>query len=111
MLLSSPLVWLHYYVLLLPLSVYVIRPAREPAGAASSEESQISRGVALVLPFVLLLTFSFVIYEIVGQNPRVMCVLIILATLLTLGLAAYSIWRQRRAANRFRTEVTVAARV
>jgi len=97
MLLSSPLVWPHYYLLLLPLSLYVMRPVFESKDASSLRGIGILSVAALVLPFVLFLMFSFLTELIVSNNARSICILFILATVSTLALASYRIWQQRRA--------------
>lgn len=96
MLLSSPLVWPHYYLLLLPLSLYVTRPGFEPEDDSSVRGIR-ARGVAVsVLPFVLLLMFSFLAELIVKNDPRSICIVFTLATVATLALASYRFWQQRR---------------
>jgi len=105
MLLSSPLVWVHYYILLLPLSLYVMRPVFDvpllnAKDVASSAGSLIPRRIAFALPFVLLSMFSFLIELIVVNDLhslKLWCVLIILATASTLALASYYIWQERKA--------------
>lgn len=97
MLLSSPLVWPHYYLLLLPLSLYAIRPVSDGNDAFSLRDIRIRRIAALALPFVLILMFSFIAELIVDNNAQSICILFILATISTLVLASYRIWQQRRA--------------
>jgi hypothetical protein len=95
MLLSSPLVWPHYYVLLLPLSLYLLRPVAERKNP-SSGGIRILSTAALALPFVLLLMFSFLAELMVGNNARSISDLFVLATVSTLALALHRIWQQRR---------------
>lgn len=88
MLLSSPLAWVHYYVLLIPLSLYVIQPA--PDGEASPLSDGI---IAKLLAFVPLLMLS-VLAEYY-MNGIALSVDFNCATVLTLALAMLQIRRQR----------------
>ena len=97
MLLSSPYVWLHYYILLLPLLLYLMRPALETQDAISP--GPIRSIGASVLPFVLLLMFSVPTQMIIGDRPRLLCTLFILATITSLSVASYRIWQQRSAVS------------
>ena len=99
MLLSSTLVWPHYFLLLLPLSLYVMRPVFESKDASSLRGIRIRSVAALVLPFVLLSMLSFLTERIVSDNARTTCILFILATASTLALASYRFWQQRRVFN------------
>lgn len=95
MLLSSPLVWPHHYLLLLPLSLYVLRPVSENKRAFSVADVGIQRMAVLVLPFVLLLMFSYLAEQIVGNDVRILRVLFNVVTVSTLALASYRIWQER----------------
>jgi Glycosyltransferase family 87 len=95
MLLSSPLVWLHYYLLLLPLSLYVIRQATVDGRNIFAGKMRVGRIAALLLPFALLFMFSFLTEIIAGTSARVMCSLVVTATLATLILGSYHIWQGR----------------
>jgi hypothetical protein len=97
MLLSSPLVWLHYYLLLLPLSLYVIQPAGGEKDAPSHGDIQMSSTKTTLLPFVLLSVFSYVTQTIVGNDVRIWCLLIVVATVWILVLASRRIWQERSA--------------
>jgi hypothetical protein len=99
MLLSSPLVWPHYYLLLLPLSLYVMRPVYERKDAPSVRGIRVWSFAALILPFILLLMFSFLTELIVKNDPLSICIVFTLATASTLALASYRFWQQRRVFN------------
>ena len=90
MLLSSPLAWVHYYVLLIPLALYVIQPALE------GEAPLVWNGIATkALAFVPLLMLSvFAQYEL-GGTPRLLSASFNCAAVLTLVLAMLQIRRQR----------------
>lgn len=99
MLLSSPLVWPHYYLLLLPLSLYVMRPVFERKDAPSVRGIRVWSVAALILPFILLLMFSFLTELIVKNDPLSICIVFTLGTASTLALASYRFWQQRRVFN------------
>jgi hypothetical protein len=90
MLLSSPLAWVHYYVLLIPLSLYVIQPA--PDGEAPPLSDGI---VAKFLAFVPLLMLSDLAQYNLSGIPRVLSADFNCAAVLTLVLALLQIRRQR----------------
>ena len=95
MLLSSPLVWLQYYLLLLPLLLYVVS-ANYKIGA--SDPDQVSppwRSALLFLPYLPLFFFSLLFHMVVGTNLRLLCIFVILAIVLTLTLATLRIRRAR----------------
>jgi len=94
MLLSSPLVWAHYYLLLLPLLLYLIRPISVNEDASFFPVTR--RDLALLLPFVPLLMFSFLTERIVSKDARSTCILFISAAILTFALASHRAWRERR---------------
>jgi hypothetical protein len=95
-LLTSPLVWPHYFVLLLPLSLYLMRPNSRMESVRHSKDKGFWSIAEPVLPFVLFAMFSFLAELVVGNNARSICILFSLATLSTLALALYGIWRRRR---------------
>jgi hypothetical protein len=95
MLLSSPLAWLHYYLLLLPLSLYLIRPT--PVGSApASPKVENLRWLA----FVPLLMFSSVIESMMQHSALAESIMVNGATILTSALALAQIWRRRFTTNR-----------
>lgn len=65
MLLSSPLGWVHYYVLLIPLSLYVTQPAAD-GEAPPLSDGIIAKFLALVPPLML---SDLVQYSLSG-SPR-----------------------------------------
>jgi hypothetical protein len=82
MLLSSPLAWVHYYVLLIPLSLYLIQPAPD------REAPPLSHGViAKFLAFVPLLMLSVLVQYNLSGIPWVLSADFNCATVLTLALA------------------------
>ncbi len=88
MLLSSPLAWVHYYVLLIPLSLYVIQPA--PDGEATAfPEGVIAKSLAFV-PLLMLSVLAEYLMNGVALSVDFNC-----ATVLTLALALLQIRRQR----------------
>ncbi len=92
MLLSSPLAWVHYFVLLIPLCLYVIRPERETEGAAPP----LWDGIALkILAFLPLLMLSVFIQYVLSGNPRALSADFNCAAVLTLLLALVHLRRQR----------------
>lgn len=90
MLLSSPLAWVHYYVLLIPLSLFVIQPA--PDGEAPSLPGGI---IAKFLAFVPLLMLSVLVQYNLSGIPWVLSADFNCAAVLTLALALLKIRRQR----------------
>jgi hypothetical protein len=93
MLLSSPLAWVHYFVLLIPLSLYVMQPATNGEGA------QFPGGlVGKVLPFLPLLMLSDLAQFQMSGAPRLLSADFNCATVLTLALALFLIRRQRMSA-------------
>ena len=105
MLLSSPLAWVHYYVLLIPLSLYVIQPAPE------GEASPISNGmIAKCLAFVPLLMLSDLAQYSLSGAPRILSADFNCATVLTLVLALLQIRRQRRSLSAMQAPTTAGAK-
>ena len=97
MLLSSPLAWVHYFVLLIPLSLYVIQSVTD--GEASAFPGGL---LAKFLAFFPLLLLSVLAQYNLGGNPRGLAFAFNLAAILTLALAMLQIRRQRLS-----TEATV----
>jgi glycosyl transferase family 87 len=97
-LLSSPLVWLHYYLLLLPLLLYVARHTPDSQLFSNSKYAWLPHA-GLFLPYVPLLFFSLLFHLLLGNNVKLLCLFIILATVMTTMLAAYKVWRIRRGIN------------
>jgi hypothetical protein len=95
MLLSSPLAWIHYYVLLLPLSLYVISPACSTGFPGFTENEWLSKVIGVVLRYAPLFVFSLLFNALVGDRPKTICIGLITATFVTLALAAHQLWRQR----------------
>ncbi|HET8967397.1 MAG TPA: glycosyltransferase family 87 protein [Candidatus Acidoferrum sp.] len=95
MLLSSPLAWIHYYVLLLPLSLYVISPACSIGFPGFTENGWLSKVVGVALRYAPLFVFSLLFNALVGDRPKTICVGLITATFVTLALSAHQLWRQR----------------
>lgn len=88
MLLASPLAWVHYFVLLIPLSLYAIRPA--PDGEATAfPEGVIAKSLAFV-PLLMLSILAEYLMNGVALSVDFNC-----ATVLTLALALLQIRRQR----------------
>jgi Glycosyltransferase family 87 len=92
MLLSSPLVWVHYYLLLLPLCLYLVFSEGDQGNPSWGNARRI---LAFSLPFVPLVLFSLSLVQIV-KDARLVCMSMILATILTVALASYRIWERRR---------------
>lgn len=92
MLLSSPLVWSHYYLLLLPLCLYLV--FTEACDAVPVRDNT-RRILSVSLPFVPLVVFSLSFVQFITYTP-LLCVLIISATILTIALASYRVWERRR---------------
>jgi Glycosyltransferase family 87 len=98
MLLSSPLVWQHYYVLLLPLSAYLMSPLSRAPLHSQTEESKLEAALLRLLPFSPFVVLSLLFEQYVGkQNVRLLCGLIVLTALSTFLLSLYRLWHQRRA--------------
>jgi len=97
MLLSSPLVWLQYYLLLLPLSLYVIYHGAGDSSVAIAGHTPARNSFARLLPYLPLVIFSLLFHMFLGKNLKLMCIFVILATILTVVLAAYNFWHHRRA--------------
>ncbi len=105
MLLSSPLAWVHYYVLLIPLSLYVIQPA--PEGEAPSPLNGV---VAKLLAFAPLLMLSGVAQHNLGGTPQLLAADFNCAAVLTLALAMLRIRQQRGLTSAAQTPAKAAAR-
>jgi hypothetical protein len=105
MLLSSPLAWVHYYVLLIPLLLYVIRPA--PDGEAPLLSDGI---VAKVLAFVPLLMLSVLAQYNLSGMPQVLSADFNCAAILTLALALLQIRRQRESMSAVSAPTTSGAK-
>jgi Glycosyltransferase family 87 len=95
MLLSSPLVWLHYYLLLLPLLLYVLWPLAADGQSLFAERFPLRRTTAFALPLVILFVFSSFTDRLIGINAWLRCVLVVTATLATLALASFYVWQGR----------------
>jgi hypothetical protein len=93
-LVTSPLVWPHYFVLLLPLSIYLMR-APETESASAPKGDRVWSIAQSILPFVLFGMFSFLAELIVGNSPRNIFILFSVATLSSSGLAAHRIYQVR----------------
>ena len=92
MLLSSPLAWVHYFVLLIPLLLYVVR------GATDAESSGFAASwMAKALAFLPLLLLSVVAQFNLGGNPWGLASAFNFAAVLTVGLSMVQIRRQRLA--------------
>jgi len=87
MLLSSRLVWMHYYVLLIPLSLYLLRPGTE---APARQFGPIAAGVAL-----LLLSPAA---QVVSRAPLYVAVTATTATLLLFAAGLHAWWKARNEA-------------
>lgn len=99
MLLSSPLAWIHYYLLLLPLSLYVISPACSAGFPDFTENEWLSKVIGIALRYAPLFVFSLLFQALVGDRPKTICIALIAATFVTLALASHQLWRQRCSAN------------
>lgn len=88
MLLSSNLAWLHYYVLLIPLALYLIRPVPDADPARSRRVMGAGAAVASLL---LLSSFA----HAVAQDAQAVAVLVTLATLILLAATMDDLWLQR----------------
>ena len=91
LLLVSPLVWLHYYLLLIPLSLYVIRPIPNFGLTPSVKDA-----VMHAAPFVPLAMFSVLNELFTGNDAWRASLLVNVATVLTLGIASFQFWNRRR---------------
>jgi hypothetical protein len=98
MLLSSPLAWVHYYLLLLPLTLYLVAtPA--PYRYADAQTHNFVAAANRALPFLPFVVLSLLFGQMLSNHLRLLCATIIAATLLTLAVAVYRIWQQRCALN------------
>jgi hypothetical protein len=90
MLLSSGLVWLHYYLLLIPLWLYVARPRAEDDPSASG---QMMIGTVAVLVLLMLSELS----EFLTRNtPAIESLILNAAAGLLVALALRDMWFQRK---------------
>ena len=97
MLLSSPPAWVHYFVLLIPLSLFVIQSVTD------GDDAALPGGLlAKFLAFFPLLLLSVLAQFNLGGNPRGLAFAFNLAAILTLALGMLQIRRQRLS-----TEATV----
>ena len=92
MLVSAGLTWLHYYILLIPLVLFMIRPLSE------HDQQSLPLKVLRISPIVVLLIFTQVFMR--GTDPIHLCIAINAATLALIGLAFCDIWFQRIIASR-----------
>jgi glycosyl transferase family 87 len=98
MLLSSPLAWVHYYLLLLPLTLYlVMTPAPSRDGVAPYHH--LVAAADRDLPFLPFVVFSLLFGQMLSNHLRLLCATIMAATILTLAVAVYRIWQLRCALN------------
>jgi hypothetical protein len=105
MLLSSPLAWVHYYVLLIPLSLYVIQPA--PDG----EAPPLSDGIIMkLLAFIPLLMLSDLVQYNLSGIPWVLSADFNCAAVLTLALALLKIRRQRGSMSTMQAPTTTGTK-
>jgi hypothetical protein len=93
MLLSSPLAWVHYFVLLIPLSLYVIQSVTNGEDAASPGL------LAKFLAFLPLLLLSVLVQFNLGGSPWALASAFNFGAVLTLALAMVQIRRQRLSAE------------
>ena len=98
LLLSSPLAWVHYYLLLLPLTLYLIAtPA--PSRDGETQDRHFVAAAERALPFLPFVVLSLLFGQMLSNHLRLLCATIIAATLLTLAVAVYRIWQHRRVLN------------
>lgn len=92
MLLSSNLAWLHYYILLIPLAIYLLRPAESEAWSGPS--SPFMQTAVRLAATAALLLFSSVM-SFVLNNAQSQAVVFNIATGLLLLGALYELWSVR----------------
>src|SRR5262245_32722080 len=90
MLLAGRLAWLHYYTLLLPLAVYLLRP--DPTAEAGPV-----RGIARLVAIAGLVLLSGPV-ELASGDAFHESIVVNAATLLLAGAGLHDLWLQRRAA-------------
>ena len=88
MLLSSNLVWLHYYILLIPLVIYLLRPQAE-------SQRRSYRRAAIQLVVIAALLFFSTAMEFILNNMLYQAVAFNIATLLIVLSAFYELWSGR----------------
>ena len=98
MLLSSPLAWVHYYLLLLPLTLYLVATP-VPNRDADAQTHNFVAAANRALPFLAFVVLSLLFGQMLSNHLRLLCATIIAATILTLALAVYRLWQHRRALN------------
>ena len=98
MLLSSPLAWVHYYLLLLPLTLYLVAtPA--PNRDAEAQTDNFLAAANRAFPFLPFVVLSLLFGQMLSNHLRLLCATIIAATLVTLAMAVYRFWQQRCVLN------------
>ena len=83
-LVSSNLTWLHYYVLLIPLALFMIRPIQ------GNIQQKLPSAFLRMASFIALLCFTPIIMH--GNDPFYQCILINLATVILIALTFFDIW-------------------
>ena len=89
MLLSAGLAWAHYYVLLIPLIIFMIRPLDE-----NNNEDKKLMAVRFIA-FTVILLFTSVCSSMVGYTAFHQSILFNTATVLLLIITLYELWYQR----------------
>ena len=102
-LLSSPLAWIHYYVLLIPLSLYIIRPA--PDGAAPPFADGIVTKLLAFLPLLMLSDLAEYYMNGVALSVDFNC-----AAVLTLALALLRIRHERGSMSAMRAPAAAGSK-
>ena len=88
MLLSAGLAWLHYYVLLIPLIIFMIRPIREKNNGEKNFMA------IRLLAFIVTLLFTTISSSMVGYIALRQSILFNIATVLLLVITFYELWYQ-----------------
>jgi hypothetical protein len=90
MLLAGRLAWLHYYTLLMPLAVYLLRPDPDA-------EARFARGIARLVAIAGLVLLSGPV-ELASGDAFHESIAVNAATILLVGAGLHDLWLQRRAA-------------
>lgn len=88
MLAASPLAWLHYFLFLLPLLAYLLRPPREGEKGLAGQIARL--GTFLALLMMIQIPTSFFGYDL---GPNTVCCMVITSLLLMIVLGLAEIWR------------------
>lgn len=88
MLLSAPLAWIHYYVLLIPIIIFLFRPA---INSFYKKQTMFIQTFAVIS----VLLFNIINGLLIGFMPITQCIIVNVATILIYFSSLFVLWRGR----------------